>query len=446
MATISDLRLVTLLPTKGQTIYVYNVNNPTEYYTESFFARMGTTWAFCVVPDRNDNEADCWVNIVQTDNQTITLNALIPDIAIEEEFRAGILNYYSENLADRYTYTIGYQDIRVYTTPIGKSNLEVEYRFIDVEQVDHQLILIVSETGATYSYGVSLPYNTAWKAVLICEPGYHKGNLTLQKSDSPIVREYDEGEIISGIVTYDLTVSATDAIELYTEGTLKPGLFDSSDINYSNSDGYLQIGVGTETNKDIQTIMLYTEDKMFDDNIVQLGTASNKLLYAAVGTYDHPKATRLVYATSTQRKYVLSSIEGYYGFDYILGYSQLMVNSSFSPTEYRTSTTSINITAFGFCAEEAPVNDATVGYWFLVIDPPPNDQWSYIKIMLFDNNKKVFSMIAYKDFFEEISEGKFIGQYIYKQGSKNGINDDAYIILKDKFNAGQSIKTGVYFV
>ena len=53
---ISDLRLVTLLPTSNQTIYAFNTNNPREFYTESFFARMGTTWAFCVVPDRTDTQ------------------------------------------------------------------------------------------------------------------------------------------------------------------------------------------------------------------------------------------------------------------------------------------------------------------------------------------------------------------------------------------------------
>ena len=51
MATISDLRLVTLLPTENQTIYAFNVNNINEYYTESFFAKMGTkmTWVVAFV-------------------------------------------------------------------------------------------------------------------------------------------------------------------------------------------------------------------------------------------------------------------------------------------------------------------------------------------------------------------------------------------------------------
>ena len=149
--TFSDLRLVTLLPTENQTIYVFNVNNPNEYYTESFFAKMGTTWAFCVVPDRIDNLQDYYINIIQSDNQTITLNAIISDSAIGIELRSGILNYYNSNTLNRHTYTIGYQNIRIFSTSVLKEKLNIEYKHINPIQTDHQLLLIVDSSNTVDS-------------------------------------------------------------------------------------------------------------------------------------------------------------------------------------------------------------------------------------------------------------------------------------------------------
>ena len=52
-------------------------------------------------------------------------------------------------------------------------------------------------------------------------------------------------------------------------------------------------------------------------------------------------------------------------------------------------------------------------------------------------------MIAYKDYFTEITEGKFIGEMIYSQGSKLGINDDAYLFIKNKFINEETINIGI---
>ena len=118
MAEIYGDRLITLLQTKNQTIYVFNADDPREFYTESFFAGYGSRWVFAVVPHRNDSKNDLYtINIIQTDHQTITVHAIIPEKSSSSiELRAGILNYYSTNLADRYVYTIGYQDIKVFAT------------------------------------------------------------------------------------------------------------------------------------------------------------------------------------------------------------------------------------------------------------------------------------------------------------------------------------------
>ena len=445
MTTISDLRLITLPPTENQTIYAFNVDNPIEYYSESFFAKMGTTWAFCVVPDRIDNSQDYYVNIIQSDNQTISLNCIISDLTTEPELRAGILNTYNFNSADKYTYVIGYQNIRIYATAVLKERLNAEYKNIDIIQTDHQLILLVDSSNKSYSYSIELPVNSAWKAVLITEPGYTPGNMVLYNNDDeesePV--EYPPGEIISGFVGNNVTISATPATEIYHHSIMKPWLFDNSTTNYSNSDGYLQIGIGNETKKEIQTILLYTKNKITGES-VQIGEDRDNLLYSAVGNSNHKKATRLIYRTPLQGKYILKSIDGYYDYEYILGYMLVMRNSSLVPREFSSVMTNITIKGFGFCTEATPVNDATKGYWFMIIDPPSTPNWIYIKIMMFDNNKKIFSMIAYKKYFEEISEGEFAGELIYTQDSKSGINDDAYLFLKNKFENNDFIDIGVY--
>ena len=446
MATISDLRLITLLPTENQTIYVFNTDNPNEYYTESFFAKMGTTWAFCVVPDRIDNSQDYYVNIIQSDNQTIVLDAIIPDIAIEPELRAGILNYYNSNSNDRYTYTIGYQDIRVFTTAVLKERQDIEYKYIEPIQVEHQLILIVDSANKAYSYGVELPLNSFWKAVLIVEPGYTPGNLIYYRSgiEDPEITEVEFGEIIKSFVSKDLIVTATEAKEVYNTSTIKPWLFDNSTTDYSNCDDYITIGVGTETKKEVKNILLYSKTKISIHPSVQLGVDPDNMLYAATGSEDHDKATRLIYRTESQKRFILSAMPGFYDYDYILGYSNAIKDSSMTPKEFNSGMSRVTIKSFGFCAEKSPVNDLTKGYWFMTIDPPTTDNWTYIKIMIFDETKKIFSMVAYKDYFEEIEEGQFIGELMYVQGSKNGINDDAYLFLKNKFDNRENVITGVY--
>lgn len=445
MATISDLRLVTLLPTENQTIYAFNVNNINEYYTESFFSKMGTTWCFCVVPDRNANYEDCFITIIQSDNQTITVNTIIPDLAIKPELRAGILNYYSENLVDKYNYTIGYQDIRVFATAVEKSNLEVEYKYIEPIQVDHQLILIVDNANTTYSFGVNLAVGSHFKAVLIAESGYSYGEMT-------VLREYHEepeilpsGQIYSSYVSENLVISATDAKEIYETATMKVDLFDNSTTDHSNSDGYIDFGIGTDVKKETQTVLLYTKNKI-DGECVQIGTDPNELLYAAVGDIDNPKASRLIYRTDTQRKFLLKSIDGYYGYDYILGYSQAMKGSNLDPKTFNTNIANFTINGFGFCAEHSPVNDATEGYWFLIIENPESDRWTYIKFVLLKAGVKVFTMYAYREYFEEITKGNFIGQLMYKQGSRDGINDSAYLFLQDAFVNKSIVSVGVYII
>lgn len=449
MATnaISDLRLVTLLPTENQTIYAFNINNPSEYYKESFFAKMGTTWAFCVIPDRIDNTQDYYVNIIQSDNQTIILDAIISDSAIEPELRAGILNYYNSDILDRYTYTIDYQNIRVFATAVLKERLNTEYKMINPIQTDHQLILVVDSSNKSYSYGIELAVNSAWKAVLITEPGYTPGNILIYNDDDEESEpeELSPGEIPIGFVDHNISISATPATEIYETAVMKPWLFDNSTIDYSNSDGHLDIGVGTETRKETQTILLYTKNKISGASI-RIGDDPNNLLYAATGTSEHAKATRLIYKTSSQSRYLLKSISGYYNYEYIMGYATAIRDSSFTPREFSTDLTTVTIKGFAFCAESSPVNDATVGHWILIIDHPTTPDWTYIKIMMFDNDKKIFSMIAYKDYFVEITEGQFIGEMIYTQGSKTGINDDAYLFIKEKFLNEETIDIGVYIL
>ena len=446
MATISDLRLITLLPAENQTIYAFNTENINEYYSESFFAKMGTTWAFCVVPDRIDNNQDFYVNIIQSDHQTITLNALIPDIATESEIRAGILNYYNSDRYDRYTYTIGYQNIRVCTTAVLKERLDLEYKLINSIQVDHQSILIVDSANKTYYYGVELPVNTAFKAILIAEPGYIPGRIVVTNNDIPESEpvEYEDGKIVNDFVTNNITITATAATEIYETALMKPWLFDNSTVDYSNSDGNIQIGVGTETRKDIKTILLYKLEKIYGNPYVQIGTESDNMLYAATGPSDHSKATRLIYRTDTQKRFILSSISGYYNWEYILGYSAAIKESSLIPKEFSSSLTRITVKGFGFCSYTTPVNDLTKGHWFLIIDQPTTPNWTYIKIMMFDNETKLFSMIVYKDYFIEIEDGQFIGELQYLQDSKAGINDSAYLFLKEKFDSGEDIQIGVF--
>ena len=450
MATnvISDLRLVTLLPTESQTIYVVNVNNPSEYYTSSFFAKMGTTWAFCVIPDRIDNTQDYYVNIIQSDdNQTITLNAIISDSAIEPELRSGILNYYNSDTLDRYTYTIDYQNIRVFTTAVLKERLNVEYKLINPIQTDHQLILIVDTSNKSYSYGIELAINSAWKAVLIVEPGYIPGNILIYNDDDEESEpeELSPGEIAIGFVDHNISISATPATEIYETAVMKPWLFDNSTTDYSNSDGHLDIGIGTETRKTTQTILLYTKNKI-NGQSVQIGNDASNLLYAATGTSEHSKASRLIYKTTSQSRYLLKSISGYYNYEYILGYSAAIRDSSFIPREFETELSRITIKGFGFFSKTSPVNDLTVGYWVLIIDPPTTPNWTYIKIMMFNNDRKIFSMIAHKDYFVEVSEGQFIGELMFIQGSKTGINDEAYLFMKDKFLNEEIIDIGIYIV
>ena len=455
---ISNLRLVTLLPTENQTIYAFNVNNPKEYYTESFFAKMGTTWAFCVVPDRTNNVNDYYINILQSNNQTIVLHAIIPDTATATEFRAGILNYYSTNSIDKYTYTISYQNIRIFATAVEKTRLDVQYKFINPIQSDHQLILIVNDSNSYYSYGVDLPVGSRWKAVIIAEAGYIPGNLiieneniheeTVTEQGTTIIegkKELGPDEIYESYVDADTTVSAKPATEKYTLGTMKVGLFDTSTIDHSNSDGYIRIGVGTDTNKEVKTILLYNRNKVDGDGL-QIGTDPNNLLYAALGSRDDYNATRLVFNTNSRKRYVITNILGYYGYDYILGYSEAISGSSLTPITYTNGTVNITIKAFGFCAKQAPVNDATVGYYFLIIDNPSDNKWTYIKFMMYDNDNKVFTINAYKDYFTAVEDDHFIGQLIFLQGSKNGINDDIYLFLKDKLESRDDnrIKIGVY--
>ena len=450
MATISDLRLVTLLPTENQTIYAFNVNNLNEYYTESFFAKMGTTWCFCVVPDRNANYEDCFITIIQSDNQTITVNTIIPDLAIKPELRAGILNYYSENLADKYNYTIGYQDIRVFTTAVEKSSLEVEYKYIEPIQVDHQLILIVDNANTTYSFGVNLAVGSRFKAVLIAEAGYSFGDLIVDiegtaREEGEEIEPLPHGEIYVDYVRNNTKITATPASELFTRANMKVDLFDNSTTDHSNSDGYIDLGIGTEVKKETQTVLLYTKNKI-DGECVQIGTDPIGLLYAAVGDIDNPKASRLIYRTDTQRKFLLKSIEGYYGYDYILGYSQAMKGSNLDPKTFNTNIASFTINGFGFCAEHSPVNDATEGYWFLIIENPGSDRWTYIKFVLLKEGVKVFTMYAYREYFEEITKGNFAGQLMYKQGSRDGINDSAYLFLQDAFVNKSIVSAGVYII
>ena len=445
MATISDLRLITLLPTENQTIYAFNVNNINEYYTESFFAKMGTTWCFCVIPDRNANYEDCFITIIQSDNQTITVNTIIPDLAIKPELRSGILNYYSENLADKYNYTIGYQDIRVFTTAVEKSSLEVEYKYIEPIQVDHQLILIVDNANTTYSFGVNLAVGSHFKAVLISEAGYSYGEMTVLKEYAEEPEILPIGQIYSSYVSENLVISATDAKEIYKTATMKVDLFDTSTTSHSNSDGYIDIGIGTEVSKVIQTILLYTKNKI-DGEAVQIGTNPYNMLYAPVGDISNTKASRLIYKTDNQRKAVLKSIEGYYGYDYILGYTEAMKTTSLDPNNFNNNIINFTIKGFGFCAKDAPVNDATKGYWFLIIDNPGSDNWSYIKFMMFNGIKKEFSMYAYREYFKEITKGNFAGQLVYTQESRDGINDTAYLFLKQSYTDLEKVSVGVYVV
>lgn len=445
--TFSDLRLVTLLPTENQTIYVFNVNNPNEYYTESFFAKMGTTWAFCVVPDRIDNLQDYYINIIQSDNQTITLNAIISDSAIGIELRSGILNYYNSNTLNRYTYTIGYQNIRIFSTSVLKEKLNIEYKHINPIQTDHQLLLIVDSSNKTYSYNIELAINSAWKAILIVEPGYIPGNILIYNDDDEESdpEELEPGEIAIGFIDHNISISATPAIEIvnYDRAIMKPWLFDNSTTDFSNSDGHLDIGIGTETRKELQTILLYTKNKI-DGSSVQIGDDSTNLLYAATGSSNHPKASRIIYKTMGQSKYLLKSIPGYYNYEYILGYSASIIDSSLTPKEFENEYTRITVKGFAFCSETSPVNDITIGHWIFIIDRPTTPNWNYIKLIIFDDNdKKIFSMIAYKDYFTEITEGKFIGEMIYSQGSKLGINDDAYLFIKNKFINEETINIGI---
>jgi len=444
---VSDLRLVTLLPTENQTIYAFNVDNPKEFYSESFFAKMGTTWAFCVVPDRINNEKDYYLNIVQSDNQVITVNTIIPDVVTLPEFRAGILNYYNSDLSNRYTYTITYQQIRVFATAISKTTLDVEYAYIEPIQVDHQLILIVNESNQYYSYGVNLPVGSKWKAIMIVEAGFKPGHMLVKREFDLDYTELSDGEIVERYVDFNTTVTATAAKERYTVGTMKVGLFDNSTTEYSNSDGYIKLGIGTDVNKRLSTILLYEEDKIEGDKI-QFGSNEDSLLFAALGSKDEYKATDIIYKTATQSKRIMTAINGYYGYDYILGYAQVIPNSTINPNQYSNGLVTITIRAFGFCCKTAPVNDISECFYFLVIDKPEIDRWTYIKIMIFDGSKKIFSMIASKEYFEEINSGRFIGQYIYKQGSKNGINDSAYLFIKSKFESAREslnkVNIGVY--
>lgn len=462
---ISDLRLVTLLPTSNQTIYAFNTNNPREFYTESFFARMGTTWAFCVIPDRSDTSKDHYINIIQTDNQTITLSAIIPEVATNTELRAGILNYYSGNLGNKYTYTIGYQDIRIFATAVSRSTLNVDYKTITINQTENQIILVVDETDMVYAYTVDLPYNTYFKVALISTPEYNPGEIHVTDTDTgkiiqsinkPDKKDSDEEEynpddpitpsstddleedipLFENYVTRNYTITATEAQDRYTYGTMKPGLFDNSTTDLSNSDGYIRIGIGTEVSKQVQLILLYNQNKIQGES-VQLGTTKNKLLYAPLGSKSDDKATRMIYKTNTQHKYVLRAVPGYYGYDYIIGYLPAISGSTMNPLMFTSKYTGITVRGFGFAADKAPVNDSSTCHYFVVIDPPPNDNWSYFKLMIFDNTKRVFSMIAPKRDFKEITSGQFIGQYIFSHDSKYGVSDEAALYLKN--NIGKSI-------
>ena len=123
-----------------------------------------------------------------------------------------------------------------------------------------------------------------------------------------------------------------------------------------------------------------------------------------------------------------------------------MKTTSLDPNNFNNNIINFTIKGFGFCAKDAPVNDATKGYWFLIIDNPGSDNWSYIKFMMFNGIKKEFSMYAYREYFKEITKGNFVGQLVYTQESRDGINDTAYLFLKQSYTDLEKVSVGVYVV
>ena len=435
MAEIYGDRLITLLQTKNQTIYVFNADDPREFYTESFFAGYGSRWVFAVVPHRNDSKNDLYtINIIQTDHQTITVHAIIPEKSSSSiELRAGILNYYSTNLADRYVYTIGYQDIRVFATIASNYTVNDTFYLFDIIQVPNQTIFLYSDTEDVYAYSTSLKEDSSWKAVLIADPGYKPGRLVITDPDGE-KETLPVNDVASGTVNGPYTITATAATEIKSNTTMIPNLFDSTEDKLCNSDDYIEFGIGNDISTNKFKVHLYSAAKIVGDKVL-FNKVFTGTYYAALGDASFVEATPILYGTSASKQYILSSIPGYYGYRHFLGYlNEYLPKSKMTP--YKYSNQAVEIVGFGFGTKDAPVDEDTIGYWFIILeDFGVKLPFSILRISIYDDTgSRIFRMNAAAEFFTKVEDPNYNGKLIYEQRSKSGINDDAYIYLKQKIN------------
>jgi hypothetical protein len=442
MAEIYGDRLITLLQTKNQTIYVFNADDPTEYYTESFFAPYGSRWVFAVIPHRSDSKHDLYtITIIQTDHQTITVHALIPDKSISNvELRAGILNYYSTNLADKYVYTIGYQDIRVFATTASNYTVNDIFYLFDIIQVPNQTIFLYSDTEDVYAYSTSLKKDSEWKAVLVADPGYKPGRLVVTYPDGE-KETLPNNSVASGLATGSHIITATAASEIKSNTTLIPGKFDSTDDNLCNSDDYIEFGIGSEISSDKFKVHLYSSSKIVGDKVL-FNKALTNTFYAALGDPSYVEATPILYGTSASKQSVLSAFPGYYGYRHFVGYlDTYLPNTRMTP--YRYADNNVEIVGFGFGTKDAPVDEDTIGYWFIILEDLGIElPFSILRLSIYDDSGfRIFRMNAAAEFFTKVDDPNYNGKLIYEQRSKDGINDDAYIFLSQKLK--QSVKINV---
>ena len=441
MAEIQGDRLITILQTKNQTIYCFNADDPSEFYTESFFAGYGSRWVFAVVPHRSDFKNDLYtINIIQSDHQTITVHAIIPEKSSSSvELRAGILNYYSTNLADRYVYTIGYQDIRIFATIASNYTVNDTFYLFDIIQVPNQTIFLYSDTEDVYAYSTSLKEDSNWKAVLIADPGYTPGKLIVTNPENE-TETLPTNAIAAGTVNGPYTITATSAIEIQSNTTMIVDLFDSTENDLCNSDDYIEFGIGNDISSDKFKVHLYSSSKIVGDKVL-----FNKKLtgtyYAALGDASFIEATPLLYGTSASKQYILSSIPGYYGYRHFLGYlDEFLSKTKLNPKIYNQT---VEIVGFGFGTKDTPVDEDTIGYWFIILKDTGLDlPFSILRLSIYDDTgSRIFRMNAASEFFVKIDDPNYNGKLIYEQRSKSGINDDAYIYLKQKLN--QNIKVNI---
>jgi len=471
------LFLMTILQSDNQKIIAYGITKNDqgqwvysgESYTDSFFAYRGSKWRFAVVP--NKDIGDYYLNIIQSDHQTITVRAMTG----YHDYRAGVLvsyphddklSPYPENDNDKYEYTVNAQNCRIFSTlAFDNEDLGSINHRLEIRHVPYLNITVTDMYGRIYTKSCYMREGMVYTAkVTSADPHYLPSRVIINGVVQP-------GNQAQDVLNTDTVISALPAVPLSTYIKFTPQVFDTSIMSRRQFDDIVHMGVG-DTKESLTPLDIYNYKKdRINNTYSELGSDKVKTEDLHVSRVSGNKTgnPRFPFIFSPTKEYSVGEtyaveprIYHWYDKEYHAGWMVEMQNQISSRNIRIWGTDDFAILRFftySFDADsnsedgKLDVTESTVGRWMLGFDQLTDkgnelaDIVNELAVYFYDDAyHKIIGAVKnfnyYNTFF--ITNPDKTDTTIYARKTLNGPTDSMYINLLQHINKPMVVRIGLY--